>query len=50
MGIFIGGAVIVGALLRPGPLHPLVRDTKDRPATAGAAPDAESAAPVTTPE
>jgi len=27
MGIFIGGAVIVGSLMRSGPLHPVVRDT-----------------------
>ncbi|WP_246115889.1 MFS transporter [Trebonia kvetii] len=52
MGIFLAGAVILGALLRPGPLQPLARDTQDgaAPATAGAAPDAESAEPVPTPE
>jgi hypothetical protein len=52
MGSFLAGAVILGALLRSGPLQPLVRDTQDgvAPATAGAAPDAESTAPVATPE
>ena len=29
MGIFIGGAVIVGALLRPGPLLPVPRDAPE---------------------
>jgi hypothetical protein len=28
MAIFLAGAVILGALLRPGPLHPLARDAK----------------------
>jgi hypothetical protein len=52
MGIFLAGAVILGALLRPGPLQPPARDTQDgaASATAAAAPDAESAEPVPTPE
>jgi EmrB/QacA subfamily drug resistance transporter len=60
MGIFIGGAVVVGALLRRGPLLPVAQDT---PAASAAAPAgtaegaraAEGAGtgaadPVTTPE
>jgi EmrB/QacA subfamily drug resistance transporter len=60
-GIFLGGAVIVGALMRRGPLQAIVHGA---PAASAAAPatatatepvvaeeaDAEPAAPVTTPE
>jgi EmrB/QacA subfamily drug resistance transporter len=58
-GIFLGGAVIVGTLMRRGPLQPAAHGT---PAPSAAAPaaraddvvsegaDAESAASVTTPE
>ena len=63
-GVFLGGAVVVGTLMRRGPLHPVVRDT---PAASVAAPaagedeaaaedaasaggDAEAVAPVATPE
>ncbi|HTR93060.1 MAG TPA: MFS transporter [Trebonia sp.] len=51
-GIFLSGAVLCGSLMRRGPLQPLVRDATDgaATATAGAAPDAESAEPVPTPE
>ncbi|MGH3250876.1 MAG: MFS transporter [Trebonia sp.] len=45
MGIFIGGAVILGVLMRSGPLRPLPNDT---PAASGS--DAEAADPVTIPE
>jgi EmrB/QacA subfamily drug resistance transporter len=48
MGIFIGGAVVIGALMRSGPLHPPAHSA---PAPAGAQAGAqEEAAPVTTPE
>jgi MFS family permease len=46
MGIFIGGAVIVGGLMRPGPLQGPARDTTARDTTARDT----TAAPVTTPE
>jgi len=47
MGIFIGGAVIVGALMRRGPLQPVAHDT---PAPSAAAPGAGATDRVTTPE
>jgi EmrB/QacA subfamily drug resistance transporter len=40
MGIFIGGAIVTGALMRRGPLAPVTRDT---PAPSAAAPAAEAA-------
>jgi hypothetical protein len=57
-GVFLGGAVIVGTLMRRGPLHPLVRDSAAGSAAAPVAAedaeaaegDAEAAAPVATPE
>jgi EmrB/QacA subfamily drug resistance transporter len=52
MGIFIGGAVVVGALLRGGPLQPAAPDAeaaREAP-EAGAKTEAEAVDPVPTPE
>jgi hypothetical protein len=53
MGIFIGGAVVIGSLMRSGPLGgPAVHGTPAASAAAEPADgsDAEATDPVTTPE
>ncbi len=47
LGIFIGGAVVVGLLMRSGPLHPPAREARGAERARDAA---EQATPVTMPE
>ncbi|MGH3267295.1 MAG: MFS transporter, partial [Trebonia sp.] len=61
MGIFVAGAVVIGSLMRRGPLHPVARDVPAASASASASdsagpagiergPGREATDPVTTPE
>jgi len=52
MGIFIGGAVVVGALLRGGPLQPVAPDAEaaQQAPEVGAETETEAVDPVPTPE